>query len=325
MPTIPRILCAVLLLAAPALGQRGTPIPLEKDSTNREDGVTWVVEGRRRIPSHVKLTSLRALTIQAAGEGAVLEVEGELDLRAATGGHCVIDGVWIEPVAGCKGLTLLNARFRGAGGLRTDGETQVDVEATLSDTNFEGKAQLDLGLFGGKVLMMGCASDAPVVFRGRTDDKQKRNTLDLQVDSCSGRERALRGGLLLEGVQEALVRNCDLGGEESRFSGYGKLEFFGNLVRSRRIEFRRPASKSFGTTKIGSCDFRTGELLLVQPMAGADPEKVRLVQCWFDDLLEEADIRAKMVSDHARDPQNGALADFVKVQAVPLGLGGKAR
>lgn len=325
MPTIPSLLCAALLFAAPALAQRGTPIPLEKDSTNREDGVTWIVEGRRRLPSHVKLTSLRALTIQAAGAGAVLEVEGELDLRAATGGHCVIDGVWVEPVAGCKGLTLLNVRFRGEGGLRTDNETQVEAELTLSDTNFEGKARLDLGLFGGKVLMMGCASDEPVVFRGRTHEKQKRNALELQVDSCSGRERALRGGLLIEGVKQVLVRNCDLGGEESRFVDCGELEFFGNLVRSKRAEFRRSAPKSFNTTKIGSCDFRTGELLLVQPMAGADPEKVRLTQCWFDDLLEEADIRAKMVSDHERDATNGALAHFVKIQGAPLGLGGAAR
>lgn len=325
MPTIPRSLCAVLLFAAPALAQRGTPIPLEKDSTNREDGVTWIVEGRQRIPSHVKLTSLRALTLQGAGAGAVLEVEGELDLRAATGGHCVIEGVWVEPVAGCKGLTLLNVRFRGEGGLRTAPESQVDVEATLSDTNFEGKTQLDLGLFGGKVLMMGCASDEPVVFRGLTGDKQKRNALELQVDSCSGRERALRGGLLVEGVKQVLVRNCDLGGEETKLSDCGELEFFGNLVRSRRAEFRRSAPKSFHTTKIGSCDFRTGELLLVQPMTGADPEKVRLTQCWFDDLLAEADIRAKMVSDHERDAKNGALADFVKIQGAPLGLGGAAR
>lgn len=327
MPTMPRSLCAVLLFAAPALAQRGTPIPLEKDSTNREDGVTWIVEGRQRIPSHVKLTSLRACTIQGAGEGAVLEVEGELDLRAATGGHCVIDGVWVEPVTGCKGLTLLNVRFRGDGGLRTVGEAQVVLEATLNDTNFEGKARLDLGLFGGKVLMMGCASDEPIAFRGLTSDKQKRNTLELQVDSCSGRvpERALRGGLAIEGVKQVLVRNCDLGGAESKLVDCGELEFFGNLVRSRRIEFRRAAPKSFHTTKIGSCDFRCGELQLVQPMAGDDPEKVRLTQCWFDDLVLEPDIRAKMVVDHERDAENGALADFVKVQGAPLGLGGQAR
>jgi hypothetical protein len=324
MPTFPRSAFALLLLAAPALAQRGTPIPLEKDSTNREDGVTWIVEGRQRIPSHVTLTSLRACTIQG-GEGAVLEVEGELDLRAATGGHCVIDGVWVEPVAGCKGLTLLNVRFRGDGGLRTAGDGQVDVEATLNDTNFENQARLDLGLFGGKVLMMGCASDAPVTFRGLTSEKQKRNALELQVDSCSGRERALRGGLVVEGVKEVLVRNCDLGGEESKLVDCGELEFFGNLVRSRRIEFRRATPKSFNTTKIGSCDFRCKELLLWQPMAGADPEKVRLTQCWFDDLLLEPDIRAQMVSDHERDATSGALADFVKIQGAPLGLGGAAR
>lgn len=325
MPSLLRSSLALLLLAASALAQRGTPIPLEKDSTNREDGVTWLVEGRQRIPSHVTLASLRACTIQGAGEGAVLEVEGELDLRAATGGVIVIDGVWVEPVAGCKGLTLLNVRFRGAGGLRTAPESVVDAELTLNDVNFEGKAQLDLGLFGGKLLMMGCASDEPVVLRGPTSEKQKRNAFVVQVDSCSGRERALRGGLLVEGIKEVLVRNCDLGGEETKLVDCGELEFFGNLVRSRRIEFRRAAPKSFGTTKISSCDFRTGELLLVQPMAGADPEKVRLTQCWFDDLLAEVDIRAKMVSDHERDAENGALADFVKIQGAPLGLGGSAR
>lgn len=62
-------LLGALLLAAPAFAQRGTPIPLGKDSTNREDGVTWVVEGRARIPSDVKLTSLRAATRTSSKRG----------------------------------------------------------------------------------------------------------------------------------------------------------------------------------------------------------------------------------------------------------------
>ena len=315
----------LLLAAAPALAQRGVPIPLEKDSTNRDDNVTWIVEGRQRLPSHVALKSLRACTIQGAGAGAVLEVEGELDLRAATGGTIVIDGVWVEPVERCKGLTLLNVRFRGDGGLRTPEEIMVDAELTLSDTNFEGKARLDLGLFGGKLLMMGCASDEPVTVRGLTNDKQKRNGLVLQVDSCSGRDRALRGGLVIEGVKEVLVRNCDLGGEASRLVDCGKLEFFGNLVRSRRMEFRYSTTKSFKSAKISAVDFRCGELLLTQPPTGSDPEKVRLVQCWFDDHLEEEAIRQHMLRDAASDPDNGALANLVKIQPAPLGLGGQAR
>lgn len=319
-----------LALAAPALAQRGVPIPLEKDHTNREDNVVWIVEGRQRIPSHVTLTSLRAVTIQGAGEGAVLEVEGELDLRAATGGVCVIDGVWVEPAEKSKGLILLNVRFRGDGGLRTAEDAMVKADLTLNDTVFEGAAQLDLGLFGGKVLMMGCGSDAPVRFVGRTNDKQKRNQLDLQVDSCSGRDsqnrpRGLHGGLVIEGGKEILVRNCDIAGKEMRLVDCGKLEFFGNLVRARNAEFRRSEPKSFKTTKIKSVDFRCDELLLVQPATGKAPEKVRLVECWFDDHLEEEAVREHMLRDAMNDAENGAVANFVRIQAAPRGLGGKAR
>lgn len=316
---------ALLSLTLAAAAQRGVPIPLEKDLVNRDDGVTWIVEGRQRIPSHVTLSSLRACRIQGAGADAVLEVEGELDLRAATGGTIDVEGVWIEPVAGCKGLTLLNLRFQGSGGLRTAEGAVVETDIMLQSSAFEGDARCDMGLFGGELVLMSVGSQAPLVVRGLTDDKQKRNALELVVDSCKAPARDLTGGLVVEGVKQVRVSNSELGGQESRLVDCGKVEFVANLVRSRRMEFRYSTPKSFKGVRIDAVDFACGELVLRQPTSGSDPEKVRLSDCWFDDRPTQEEVRQHMLRDASSDPENGALGNLVDLHAAPLGLGGKVR
>jgi len=317
---------AAVLLAASATAQ-GQPLPIEKTVTLKEDNAVWYVDGRQRIKSNVTITILRSCTIQARGEGAVLEVEGGLDLRAATGGNIVLDGVWVEPWPGCKELTLLNCNFRGDGGLRTAAGGPDDVDVILRSSRFEGASRLELDLTGGELSIMSCGFDGPAVLRGAVTEKHKRNSLELVILGCHGgrapRKLGFLGGLRVEGVKDALLRNVDLAGEESVLSDCGKLVFDGNQVRSTRFEVRQSDPKSFGGTKISNTDFRCGELVLFQPATSGDPQRVKLDQCWFDGHTEEQAIKSAMLVDCERDEACGVLATFARIQEAPLGFGGR--
>ena len=175
----------------PAAKREG-PLPVEKSFALKEDGQTWFVSGRQRIKSNVELGSLRACRIVAQGEEAVIEVEGKLDLRAATGGNIVFENVWVEPMPGCKGLVLLNCRFNG-GGLRTARDGPCKTEVLLSSSNFAEKAKLELDLLGGDFNMLTCSFFEPVTFRGVAADDKSRNALKLHITNCQGRPPG-RGG-----------------------------------------------------------------------------------------------------------------------------------
>lgn len=309
---------ALLFAVAPASAQRG-PLPVEKSATLREDSAWYSVEGRRRIDGNVKLKGLRACTIQGEGAEAVIEVAGLLDLRAATGGEVVLQDVWLEPLPGCKGIVLRNVRFRGKGGIRTPEGEPIGAEIYLEDVHVLDQSVLDLALVDGKLEVLSSAFSGPVRVRGLTSDKRKRNGLSLEIKDCAGRPGGLAGGLEVRDVKQVAVRHSILAGEQCLLADNGELEFYGNLARARRVEFRRSEAGTFGTTKIGGTDFSCAELLLIQPAGPGEPEKVRLDNCWFDDHVEPAAIKQRMLNDFERDPSNGALAIFARIQEKPLG------
>lgn len=313
---------ALVALATGAAAQRGQPLPVEKTATLREDDAVWYIDGRQRIPRTATLTSLRRGRIVGRGEGAVLEVEGGLDLRAVTGGEVVIQDVWVEPLAGCKGLTLLNCRFEGKGGLRTSSLGPAKAKLILNKSRFVGSAELDLELTAGQVALMGFGSEAPVRIACAVEEGERPGKLELTAVGCQGKQAGFDGGLRVEGVREVLVRHCDLAGELSVFADCPKLTFDGNHARSARIEVRHSEPRSFSRTEISNTDFRCKELILFQP-AKSTPQKVQLVRCYFDGLLDEDRIRAELVEDCGRDTHSGVLADFAKIQEDPLGFGGR--
>jgi hypothetical protein len=341
------VLLALATLTASVLqdqpAQREGPIPVEKSFALKEDGQTWYVSGRQRIKSNVALESLRACRIVAQGEEAVVEVEGKLDLRAATGGNIVFENVWIEPMPGCKGLVLLNCRFNG-GGVRTarDGACKTDV--LLHSSNFAEKAKLELDLLGGEFNMLSCSFFEPVTFRGVAPDDKSRNALKLHITNCKGRPKGpaggggrggggggpsvapygFAGGLHVEGVREVLVRNCSVAGEQSVFADCEELTFDNNLAISKRIEFKSSTPKGFGGVTIATTDFDCDRLVLFQPKSLSAPQKVRLESCWFDGRVDEQRILAEIVEDASNNPESGVSASFFKIQENPLGFGGRA-
>jgi hypothetical protein len=323
-------------LLAPPVAAQGEPFPVEKSVVNRDDGVVWYVDGRQRIPSHVKVHSLRACRIVARGEEAVLEVEGELDLRAATGGNIELVNVWIEPRPGCKDMVLLNCSFEG-GGLRTSAEGAADLDILLHSARFGAGARLDLDLLDGEFNILSSSFVEPVVIRGAAKDEKSKNLLDLRITGCKGGGRGGRGGggggpsagfgggLRLEGVRKAMVRSCSLGGEESVFLDCEDLAFDANLAGSQRVEFRYSEPRSFGGVEIATTDFKCGRLVLFQPASLRAPQKVRLEKCWFDGRTEEERVRAEILEDAENNPESGVLASLFKIQEQPLGFGGRVR
>jgi hypothetical protein len=325
--------------------QREGPLPVEKSFALKEDGQTWFVSGRQRIKSNVALESLRACRIVAQGEEAVVEVEGKLDLRAATGGYIAFDNVWVEPMPGCKGLVLLNCVFSG-GGLRTarDGPCKTDV--LLSSSIFAEKAKLELDLLGGEFNMLTCSFFEPVTFRGVAPDEKSRNALKLHITNCKGRPQGrggggggggrgggggpsmapygFAGGLNVEGVREALVRNCSVAGDQSVFADCGELTFDNNLAISKRVEFKSSTPKGFGGVTIATTDFDCDRLVLFQPKSLSAPQKVRLDSCWFDGRVDEQRILAEIIEDASNNPESGVSATLFKIQENPLGFGGRA-
>jgi len=339
----PSLLTALALasLLVPSARAQGEPFPVEKNVVNKDDGVVWYVDGRQRIPSHVSIQSLRACRIVARGEEAVLEVEGKLDLRAATGGNIALENVWIEPWPGCKGLVLLNCEFQG-GGLRTAPEGAAAVEILLHSSNLGKGARLDLDLFDGEFNILSSSFVEPAVIRGAAKDEKSKNLLDLRITNCkggggggggrgggggpgNGPAAGFAAGLRLEGVHKALVRNCSLAGEESVFSDCEDFVFDGNLASSKRVEFRQSQPKSFGGTQIATTDFDCDRLVLFQPASLSGPQKLRLDRCWFDGRTEEQRVRAEILEDAENNPESGVVASLFKIQAVPLGFGGRPR
>lgn len=327
---------------APPPVQEG-PLPVEKSFTLKEDGQVWYVSGRQRIKSNVTLESLRACRIVAQGEEAVVEVEGKLDLRAATGGNIAFENVWIEPLPGCKGLVLLNCRFQG-GGVRTAREGACKTDILLHSSYFGERSRLDLDLLGGDFNMLSSSFHEPAALRGATADEKSRNALKLSITNCKGaRPRGgggggggrggggppmaapfgFNGGLRIEGVNKVLVRNCSVAGEESVFADCEELTFDNNLAISKRIEFKSSAPKSMGGLSIATTDFDCDRLVLFQPKSLSAPQKLRLDSCWFDGRLDEQRILAEIVEDASNNPESGVSASFFKIQENPLGFGGR--
>lgn len=342
---------AILALASltslfqdPPPQQREGPLPIEKSSTLKDDGQTWFVSGRQRIRSNVELKSLRAVRIVAQGEEAVIEVEGLLDLRAATGGFISFENVCIEPMPGCKGLVLLNCYFQG-GGLRTAREGACKTDVLLHNSNFAQGARLDLDLLGGEFNMLSCSFREPVAFRGATEDEKSRNALKLHITNCQGRQPrggrggqggagggpqvgtpapfGFAGGLKIEGVRTVMVRNCSVAGDESLFADCGELTFDNNLAISKRVEFKSSTPKGFGGVTIATTDFDCDRLVLFQPKSLSAPQKLRLDSCWFDGRLDEQRILSEIVEDATNNPESGVSASFFKIQEAPLGHGGR--
>ncbi len=313
------------VLSALAVAQK--PFPTDKTITLREEGVRYYVEGRVTIPSSVSVTSLRATHIEGRGEGAVIEVSGALEFKAVTGGEVSLENVWIELAPDAKNLYLSRCSFK-SGGLRTAEDAPTSAKIFGENNKFENDARIELTVAAADIAIHGGASRRPVVIRGAPLSDKSANKSRLFMLSWNGQENGrpknMGGGLVVEGLADVLVRNCDIRGALTRFADCPKLEFDGNLVLSSSAEFEQSTYGRFGSTRISNTDFRLdGKLRLISPAQDKKAERLLLDHCWFGGPVEPAEITGPIVVDQTVDPASGVLATYKKTAANPNGLAGK--
>lgn len=323
----PLILVGLMLCWTARDAAAQQPFPTDKTTTLREEGTSYFVEGRVKIPSSVDISSLRATHIVGRGEDAVLEVSGSLELKAVTGGEVILENVWIELAPDCKSLYFSRCTFR-SGGIRS-GEGVATSAKIFGENNwFENQARFELSVAAADVAIHGGGSRRPFVLRGVPLSDKSTNKSRLFMLSWNGnengRQKGLNGGLEVDGVADVLIRNCVIRGAQTRLASCPKLEFDGNLVLSSKAEFVQSAYGRFGTTRIANTDFKLDDKLrLVSPAQGKKAERLLLDHCWFGGPTEPAEITGPIVVDQTVDPSTGVLATYKKTSPTPNGLAGQ--
>lgn len=325
MRTIPLLTAVLATLGAPALAQGG-PFPTDKNTRIEDEGAIYTVAGRQRIPRRVSITAMRAITIQGEGEGAVLEVSGDLKLQPATGGRIELKDLWLEITPECRDLELRSCAFTGKGGIRPSPDGPNDTRIFMSNVEFERGTTMTLEASGGDVDMLACFFDGPLVLRGIPRSERAGSTLVVSMLSSkggqNGRPKGVLGGITVEGLKEALIRNCDIAGPEALFVDNGKLTFDGNNARAARVEFKNSSYGKFKGLDVKNCDFRTPALVFTCPTLGKKAERIVIDHSYFGGSEDPDTIKREKLSDQENNPETGALTILKDVCTVPLGLGG---
>lgn len=299
------------------------PFPLES-TILKGDGETYYVAGRARLPHGATVTSLRGMTLVGRGEKAVLEVSGKLEIKATKGGHIYIKNLTIEVMPDCKDLLITQATFSGTGGVRSSDEGPASCEIFLKNLTLNDKCGIDLRMTGGQIDLQESYVRNPVRIEGIDRTEKNRAKLKLILLSNSGKA-GFAGGLFLTNAQDALVRNCRLGGPLSKIERCQKLDFDGNNVSSTQFEVLHDDVKDFKKTTIKNCDFHTKDTRLFAPGNPKKPdrlERMTVQGCWFHGATDPEVIRQKYVKYSGREPGNGMLIVFKKPTPRPRGLGG---
>ena len=108
------------------------PFPLET-TTLKNDGASYYIEGRVRIPHNQTVVSLRHMSLTGRGTHPVLEVSGKLEIKAATGGRSKIRNLTIEVMPDCVDLLVTEAIFSDGGGVRSSPDGPADTEIYLQN------------------------------------------------------------------------------------------------------------------------------------------------------------------------------------------------
>lgn len=314
-----------VVVAFASLASAQVPFPVDKNQRLEELGDTFKVQGRMRIPRHVSLEAMRALTIQGEGDGATLEISGNVKLRAATGGHVEFRDVWVELTPECREITLGDCLFKGRGGIRPSPDGPSDAKIFFERVEVERGASMTIEASGGSILMDGCFLDGALVLRGIARSETVKSGFTIAVYGSSGKDqnrvRGLLGGITVEGIKDGTIRTCDMAGPQALFADNRKLTFDGNNVRAKRVEFRNTAGGGFGGLKITKTDFRPEKLVLSSPRQEGKSERLTFDGCYFGGLEDPGTIRGEMLED-AENSQSGALAILRDVRPQPHGLAG---
>jgi hypothetical protein len=321
-------MCLAILALAVLSVPLEEPFPV-KSTTLRAEGVSYFVEGQQRIQGSAKVSSLRRTKITGRGPGAVLQVDGSLELKAVTGGEVLLEDVFVEVLPGCKSLYLSHVKFGKNSGIRSPEESPNKAVIYMEHCEFD-PGTFSIDMTGGTLDFQTVHCRSQAIINGVAPSAKSSNNTKLLIMGCMGkrggnRPRALSGGLMVTGIKNALIRNNDIGGERTVFQDCVKVMFDGNNARSGTTEFRQSKYGKFGGLTFKKTDVRSEELVLFAPAEGKKQERVMLENCWFGGPEDPETIRSTVVVDALQDPKCGIMATFKKTSTKPKGFGGTRR
>lgn len=306
------------------------PLPVDK-TTILPSGGTYYVAGRVRIPKGVEITVQKDTRIVARGDGAVIEVAGELIVRGVPDGAVPVDNVTIELQKDFEGVRTEMVAFTGKSlGIVSPKDTAVSGRLFVLNTTFEGKATVDVTVASNDVDLQRIRTRSLVHVKGVPPDGASANKTRLMVMNCCNASRvpvvgAFTAGILVEGVSDVTVRTNDIGGDKATFTDCASLTFDANWVRCRTLEITQSAAGRFGRTQISKCDIQCEKVVLYAPAAAGKSESIPCDKCWFDGQTDESTVRTKVLRDKDDDAKCGVRAELTKLMERPLELAGKVK
>jgi hypothetical protein len=312
-----RALGLSLLLATVVAAQDQIPLPVKRSSILRKGGVTYFVEGRRKIPKGCEISIQKDVYIVGRGKGAVLEVEGSLQIHGVFTREVIIKGLWIEPSPRFEDIHLDMVKFREGGGLRAPKQLKAKGKVFVENVIFERGTFIELALSGGRVDFSSVGMYEPASVVGLPGQGDVFAPLTVNVRGCARFDppNGFVGGLFVKGAKDVTVRINYLGGAKSAFTDCYAITFDGNKVMSQELAFEQSEPGRMSKTKLQKSDIYSTRVSFRIPPG--KKEGVRIDKCWFKGLTKKQDILDKVIRT------NGDVnVKFGKVNKRPLELAG---
>jgi hypothetical protein len=267
--------------------------------------------------------------IVGRGEGGgIIEVEGQLAIVGVSNLHVTLKDVTIELQPTFTDFRTDMVDFTGKSmGVTTVQDKPSDGRLFLQNTTFEGKATVDVTFSSNEVDLQRVNAPNLVHVKAVTPAGQNANRVKLNLmNNCGGTGSIvagqLSGGLLVENVNEVIVRTNILGGPKVSFVDCGPIDFDANHVTCKTLEFTQSVAGRFKGTTITKCDVQCDKIVLAAPADPKKPEKVVCDKCWFGGETKDKAVREKFFTDHDDDPACGVTVDLTRISDKPMGLAG---
>jgi len=304
------------------------PFPVDRSQILKSGG-KYYVEGRVRVAKGVDIMVSKETTIVGRGEGGgIIEVEGQLAVVGVSDLHVFLTDVTVELQPKFTAFRTDMVDFGGKSlGVTTPPDKPVDGRLFLQNTTFTGKATVDVTFSSNEVDLQRVNAPNPVRVKAVNPAGQNANRVKLNLmNNCGGPGSLVAGqfsgGLLVENVNEVIVRTNILGGPKVGFVDCGPIDFDANHVTCRTLSFTQTVAGRFKGTTITKCDVQCDKIVLAAPADPKKPEKVVCDKCWFGGETKEAAVRERFFTDHDDDPACGVTVDIQKISDKPMGLAG---
>jgi len=291
------------------------PFPVARGVVLKEEGVTYYVEGRQRIPKGVEITLQKDTKLVGRGDDPVLEVEGALMVCGVTGKEVEIENLWIEPQAKFTDVRLDTCTVRGKGGIRTVVEGGVDGRLFVEGCTFLDGATVQASLSANQVDLHSTHFYQPVTLKALVPPGAKATKAAVFLH-----KGCYEADLSVEGFADTTVRAVVIRGGKATFKDCGKFTFDANRLEVNALEIRYSDSGRFKNAKMEKCDVYRTKILLWAPVQKNLNELLVCDKCWFNGVTDDKKIRETVFTDGDDDPACGVKVKFQKINETKLDL-----